>query len=153
MLITHLLSQSDMDSVEREAKKNKHAGWFTFVMADGKGALVNIEGAPGKVAVERHDDRLVRVDYGSREMRGARADEPIKLHERCQRMYDLLSGTRGKNDLAQLQEYFADSKHQINVGRPTIDLMVFDTTARRAYLSRGPNYGLAWREFAFGQKR
>jgi hypothetical protein len=30
--------------------------------------------------------------------------------------------------------------------------MVFDNTARKAYLSRGSSYKLAWREFAFGAK-
>src|SRR5262245_58613370 len=45
MLIAHLLAQKDLDSVIKEVKKNKHAGWFTFVMADGKGRLVNIEGS------------------------------------------------------------------------------------------------------------
>jgi hypothetical protein len=41
-LIAHLLAQQDIESVIREAKKNKHAGWFTFVLADGDGNLVNI---------------------------------------------------------------------------------------------------------------
>lgn len=143
MLIAHLLAQKDMDAVLREAQKNKHAGWFTFVMADGHGRLVNIEGSPERVVVEEADGRLVRVLYGSRQMAGS------KLHERCHRMYDLLQGTQGKNDLARLQDYFADAKYKINVGKSTIDMMVFDTTARTAYLSRGPSYQVSWRKFSF----
>src|SRR5262249_2381629 len=96
ILIAHLLAQKDMDAVVREARKNKHAGWFTFVMADGRGRLVNIEGSPDRVVVEEADGRLARVLYGSREMAGS------KLHARCQTMYDLLQETRGKNDLARL---------------------------------------------------
>jgi heme-binding NEAT domain protein len=67
-------------------------------------------------------------------------------------MYDLLRHSRGKNDLARLQDYFAEPKYKINQGKRTIDMMVFDTTARSAYLSRGSSYMLSWREFAFGAK-
>lgn len=52
----------------------------------------------------------------------------------------------------KLQDYFADSKYQINVGKDTIDMMVFDTTAGTAYLSRGSSYQVAWRQFAFGSE-
>jgi hypothetical protein len=147
MLIAHLLAQKDMDAVVREARKNKHAGWFTFVLADGRGRLVNIEGSPEQVVVEEADGRLARVLYGSREMAGGR------LHARCQTMYDLLRETQGKNDLARLQDYFADPKYKINVGKGTIDMMVFDTTARTAHLSRGTSYQVSWREFGFGAKQ
>jgi hypothetical protein len=151
VLIAHLLAQPDMDSVIREAKKNKHAGWFTFVMADGAGNLVNIEGSPEKVVVERAKDRLVRVDYGSAEMRGGQRGDVTSLHPRCQLTYDLLGESRTKNDLQQLQTYLADPDRKINVGKGTIDMMVFDTTARAAYLSRGSSYNLSWRRFAFSK--
>src|SRR5262249_21494493 len=49
LLIAHLLAQRDLDAVVREARKNRHAGWFTFVLADGHGRLVNIEGSPERV--------------------------------------------------------------------------------------------------------
>lgn len=144
MLIAHLLAQQDMDAVVREARKNKHAGWFTFVMADGHGRLVNIEGSPERVVVEEADGRLARVLYGSRELTTG------KLHARCQLMYDLLQKTQGRNNLTRLQDYFADPQHKINVGKGTIDMMVFDTTTRTAHLSRGTSYTAAWREYGFG---
>jgi isopenicillin-N N-acyltransferase-like protein len=153
LLIAHLLAQKDMDSVLREVRNNKHAGWFTFVVADAGGRLVNIEGSPEKVVVEPAKDRLVRVLYGSREMANAKPGQRVPLHPRCQRMYDLLGESAGKNDLARLQGYFADPKYQINVGKDTIDMMVFDTTARAAYLSRGASYGASWRQFVFGAKQ
>jgi hypothetical protein len=153
MLIAHLLAQKDMDSVVREARKNKHAGWFTFVVADANGRLVNIEGSPERVVVEETEGRLARVAYGSREMVGAKPEAPVPLHERCQLMYDLLRESQGKNDLSRLQDYFADPTYKINVGKNTIDMMVFDTTARTAYLSRGSSYKVAWRAFVFGAKQ
>jgi hypothetical protein len=64
-------------------------------------------------------------------------------------MRALLESSRGRNDRAQLQEYFAQPKHRINEGKATIDLLVFDTTARVAYLSRGTSYHLDWRTFTF----
>lgn len=153
LLIAHLLAQQDLDSVIREAKKNKHAGWFTFVMADGDGRLLNLEGSPKAIVVEEAKHRLARVDFGSREMTAVMPGRPVKLHERCQRMYDLLDGSKGKNDLSRLQDYLADPKYKINVGKGTIDMMVFNTTARTAYLSRGSSYKLSWREFAFEAKK
>jgi hypothetical protein len=56
----------------------------------------------------------------------------VPLHARCQRMYQLLRDSEGKNDLGRLQNYFANSEAGINVGKDTIDMMVFDTTARAA---------------------
>ena len=44
---------------------------------------------------------------------------------------------------------FCRFEHQISVGKSTIDMMVFNTTARTARLSRGPEYGESWREFRF----
>jgi len=152
LFISHLLAQPDLDSVVRESRKNRHAGWFTFVMADGHGNLLNIEGSPDRVVIEPAKERLARVDYGSREMTGVKANERVPLQARCQHMYELLGESRGKNDLVRLQDYFADSRHQINVGKATIDMMVFDTTARTAYLSRGSSYQLSWRKFEFASR-
>src|SRR5262249_57888877 len=76
MLIAHLLAQKDLDGVVREARKNKHAGWFTFVLADGHGRLVNGEGSPERVVVEEADGRLARDLYGSRAMAGGHLHAP-----------------------------------------------------------------------------
>jgi hypothetical protein len=153
VLLTHLLYQKDLDAVEREAKRDRHAGWFTFVLADGNGNLLNVEGSPKGVTVERVKGRLARVGFGSREMTGTPAGQPVKLHARCQKMYDLFAGSAGKTDLPTLERFFEDPKCGISVGKGTIDMMVFDTTARVAHLSRGPSYAVAWREFGFGAGR
>src|SRR5262249_14265497 len=116
------------------------------------GRLVNIEGSPEKVVVEPADGRLGRVLYGSRDMAGARRGERVPLHPRCQRMYDLLGESRGRNRLSRLQGYFAGPQYQVNGGKATVDMMFCDTTARAAYLSRGPAYKVAWRKFVFGAK-
>ena len=149
-LIAHLLSQPDMDAVVREAKRDRHAGWFTFVMADGRGNLVNIEGSPQGVAVERATGSLARVGYGSRRMTGTAAGEVPPVHGRCVTFQRLLAGSEGRVDGAALQEILADPAKGISVGEATIDLMVYDTTARRALLSRGASYGVRWEEFSFG---
>ncbi|MCI0741489.1 MAG: C45 family peptidase [Gemmataceae bacterium] len=150
-LLIHLLYQDDLESAVREAERNKHAGWFTFVLGDAKGNLVNIEGSPKRIVVERAKDRLARVDYGSRQMTGTPEGQKVKLHARCEKMYDHLRGTTGKNDLRRLQEYFELPKWGISGGKGTIDMMVFDTTDKVAYVSRGPSYGVAWREIRFSE--
>ena len=52
-----------------------------------------------------------------------------------------------------MQSYFADPKAGISVGKATLDLMVFDTAARAAYVSRGPAYGVRWQRFSFDEGR
>jgi hypothetical protein len=150
-MLTHLLYQKDLDSVIKEAKRNQHAGWFTFVLADGKGRIVNVEGSPNGIAVEEASARMVRIGFGSREMTKTPIEKTVKLHPRCDKMYTLLKGTEGKNTLRTMQHYFEEPKHAISVGKGTIDMMVFDTTTRTAHLSRGPNYKVDWREFRFGK--
>jgi len=73
---------------------------------------------------------------------------------RCGKFDKLLEATVGRNNRATLQDYLQDPKHGIaSAGNPrnqSIDVMLFDTTAKRAYVTRGPDYGIEWREFGFG---
>ncbi|MBX9582931.1 MAG: C45 family peptidase [Gemmataceae bacterium] len=153
VLLTHLLYQKDLDAVEAAAKRDQHAGWFTFVLADGAGNLLNVEGSPKGVVVERAKGHMARVSYGSRAMTQTPDGQPVKFQARCQKMYDLLRGSAGKADLRTLQGFFADPKCEISVGKATIDMMVFDCTDRTAYLSRGPSYKTDWKVFRFGAGR
>ena len=52
VLLTHLLYQESLDDVIHEAKRATNAGWFTFVMGDARGRLLNIEGSPEKIVIE-----------------------------------------------------------------------------------------------------
>ena len=63
----------------------------------------------------------------------------------------LLDRTRGRTDLDTLRTNFGDPARGICVGKATIDMMVFDTVARTAHLSRGPEYGVAWRPYGFAE--
>lgn len=151
VLLTHLLYQKDLESALREAKRDRHAGWFTFVLGDGDGNLINLEGSPNGLAVESAKGRLVRIGFGSREMTKTPPGTEVKLHARCEKMYDLLRASAGKTTLRTMQNAFEDPNCGISVGKGTIDMMVFDTTAKTAYLSRGPSYKVAWREFRFSK--
>lgn len=149
VLLTHLLYQDSLKAVAEEAKRNKHAGWFTFVMADGDGKLLNVEGAPGEIAVEEHRGELARVSYGSRQMQRLKDGQKPSYHERVNRMYDMMSKSKGKVDREWMQQKFADPECKICVGPSTIDMMVYDTTDRVAYLSRGSSYRVEWKEYRF----
>lgn len=152
-LIEHLLAQPDIESVIREAARDRHAGWFTFVMADANGNLVNVEGSPQGVEIERSSDRLARAYFGTRKMTADKSGGPAQLHDRCAQMYRLLEKSAGKNDRKMLERYFTGREYGImswkSPKNKSIDVMIFDTTARKALLSRGPEYGLEWREFGF----
>ena len=152
VLLTHLLYQGSLKEVATEARRAAHAGWFTFVLADGKGNLLNVEGSPKELAVEEHQGSLCRVGFGSRAMTRTAEGAKVKYHARCQKMYDLLGASKGKTDRETLQHYFADPKCGICAGKSTLDLMVYDTTAGEAYLSRGPGYAVAWQKFTFADK-
>jgi hypothetical protein len=155
-LITHLLAQKDIESVIREANRDKHSGWFTFVIADADGNLVNIEGSPHGVEIERSSDRLARSYYGTHKMTSAKPGQPPQLHPRCAQAYKLLERTPGKNDRKTLERYLTEREYGImgwkSPKNKTIDVMLFDTAARKAYVSRGPEYGLKWREYGFQAK-
>jgi hypothetical protein len=145
-LIAHLLYQESLEAVAEEARRDRHAGWFTFVMADADGNLLNVEGSPSGVTIERSRGVLTRVGFGTAE----RAGGPPPVHPRCQAVLDHLNRQRpGTVDAATLGGWFSDPSGGIAVGRSTIDVMVFDTTNRTAHLSRGPAYGTDWHTFRF----
>jgi hypothetical protein len=149
VLLAHLMYQPSLDAVAEETRRVTQAGWFTFVMADGEGNLLNVEGSPDAIALEQTRGRMVRVGFGSREMTRTPADKDPPRIPRCQKMFDLLGRAEGEVDLAAMQHFFTDPGCAINVGKSTIDMMVFDTTRRAAYLSRGPSYQVDWRRFTF----
>jgi hypothetical protein len=153
VLLAHLLYQDSLDAAVKEAQRAPNAGWFTFVLADAQGNLVNIEGSPKGVIVEKHKGRLARVLFGSRAMTQTPPDQAVKVHARCQKMYDLIAESAGKIDRARMQDFFQDPKCGISVGKSTLDMMVFDCTTRVAHVSRGPAYGTTWRQFDFGGKK
>ena len=147
VLLTHLLYQESIDAVASEARRATPCGWFTFVLGDSRGRLLNVEGSPQQVAVEEHRGRLARVMYGSRQMTGTPPGEPVKLYKRCETMYKLLG--QGKVDRQILASYFSTPDLGICVGNSTLDMMIFDATERAAYVSRGPSYGADWKRFTF----
>src|SRR6185436_19394374 len=103
VLINHLLHQPTIKDVIAEAKRAKHAGWFTFVMADGNGNLLNLEGSPEELAVEEHHGSLARVLYGSQQMTGG--DEQF-VHARAKLALKLLKQAGGELDGGKLQSLF-----------------------------------------------
>ena len=149
VLLTHFLYQESLDAVIEEARRNRHAGWFTFVMADGAGRLLNVEGSPERIGISEAKGRLIRVGYGQEELQKSIPGGSLKRHARCEVVDKLLDGSRGKTSVQELQRYFASPSAGVCVGAGTIDMMVYDTTNRRAYLSRGPEYGVAWKEYRF----
>lgn len=153
LLIAHLLYQDNLDAALEQARLDKHAGWFTFVMGDGAGRLASVEGSPAGVAVEELTGQLVRVGYGTRKMTSTADGQDVPRHPRCQKMSNHIDVASGSIDLRWLQSTFEDPACEISVGAPTIDLLAFDTTRKVAYLSRGPAYEVAWREFRFSATR
>ena len=82
--------------------------------------------------------------------------QPIEYHARCQRMMDLIESKKGEIDLATLQGFYADhraarhgrSESAICNHFGTLDAMVFNTTRREAYITRGPGCLGHWQRFA-----
>jgi hypothetical protein len=152
VFLAHLLYQPNLDEVQLVAKRNRHAGWFTFVMGDADGRLLNVEGSPEGITCEETRGQLVRVGFGTLERTGASSPDKIARHPRCLSAGRALDAQRGQFDLPAFQGLLGDPNAGICVGRGTIDMMIFQTTDRKAVLSRGPEYGVAWREYEFPQK-
>ena len=141
VLIAQMLYQDTLQDAVAEARRATQAGWFTFVLADGKGRLANVEGTPERLAVEDARGHLARVGFGSRQMTGTPEGQPVKFHPQCQRMCDLLDGSRGKLDRPACRASSATtSPRSASTRCPgfTLDSMLFDCTTREAYVSRGP---------------
>jgi hypothetical protein len=157
VLIAQMLYQKSLNDALEEARRAKHAGWFTFVLADSEGRLANVEGSPKELAIEEHKGRLARVYFGSRKMTGTPEGQPVKYHPRCQKMYDLLGESKGTLNAVRLRELLSDQSictcDATNEPRQvrTIDAMLFDTTKREALVTRGPIGSRPWIRFGFDQ--
>jgi hypothetical protein len=149
VLVTHFLYQDSLDDVEEEAKRATNAGWFTFVMGDAGGRLLNVEGSPEKIVTESADGLLTRVGYGSHEMTSTPPEKAVKLHARCEKFCEQVKANPGHIDARRVQSLFESPKHAINVGESTIDMMVYNTTSRTAWVSRGPSYRTEWQKYEF----
>jgi isopenicillin-N N-acyltransferase-like protein len=148
VLLTHLLYQKSLDAAAAEAKRAKNAGWFTFVMADGDGRMLNLEGSPAELAIEWGKGRMVRSGFASEQMK-RRKQGPHTNNARCDAANQWLDGASGKVDAAAFREFFTDRQSGICAGKATIDVMLFDTTTREAHLSRGPHHKVAWKSYRF----
>jgi hypothetical protein len=152
VFLAHLMYQPDLESVQQAALRNKHAGWFTFVMGDSQGRLLNVEGSPEGITCEEARGQLLRIGFGTHQRTGIPKSEPIVPHARCQSMKRILEQRRGTYDRAALQETLGDPQAGICVGPGTIDMMVYDTSRKQAFLSRGPEYGVAWQQYGFSEQ-
>jgi len=74
--------------------------------------------------------------------------ESVPCTGRCLNASYQLAEGRGKIDARYLMGVFEDPAK--GIGRSiTLDMMVFDTTAREAWISPGPSYARSWRRFIF----
>jgi hypothetical protein len=145
VLIAQMLYQDTLKGALDEARRSKHAGFFTFVLGDGEGNLANVEGSPKELVVETGRVRMTRVGYGSRKMTGTAEGKPAPMHARCKLIHQMLDGRKQPASLETMQEAFAIRE----VGRAALDVMVYNTTRREAYLSRGPGDRVSWKKFTF----
>jgi hypothetical protein len=152
LLIAQMLYADSLKASIDEARRANLAGWFTFILADGKGNLANLEGSPEELVIEESKGYLSRVGYGSRKMTGTAKEQPVKRHPQCQRMCDLLGGGKGKLDRGMLQGFFGDHESTICKHGATLDAMLFSCTTKEAYVSRGPACSGRWKRFAFEDK-
>jgi hypothetical protein len=157
VLIAQMLYQASLKDALEEARRAKHAGSFTFVLADGEGRLANVEGSPKELAIEEHNGHLARVLFGSRKMTGTPEGQRVKYHPRGQKMYDLLGESKGKLNRVRLKDLLSnqsicacDATNEPRQVR-TIDAMLFDTTKREALVTRGPIGSRPWKRFGFDQ--
>jgi len=148
-LISRLLEQRSLEAVVKEAKRVQVAGWFTFVLADGKGNLMNIEGSPKQLVVQRRRGSMTRVSYGTRQLTQTHLGQEIEVHPQCRRMRSLIGGMTGKINRQVLENFYGDHQSTICKHFGSLDVMIFDTVSRTAYVTRGPGCLKRYRPFGF----
>jgi hypothetical protein len=148
LLIAHLLYQPSLEAALEEARRATHAGWFTFVLADGEGRLANVEGSPRELAIEHHRGHLARAYYGSRQMTQTPEGEVVRYGDRCAKMYELLSAQNGQITPDRLKADFCRKGVGIYNDRMTIDVFLFNTTRRTLEITRGLEHTGRWQSFA-----
>ena len=151
ILIAHLLYQPTLETVTEEARRAGRAGWFTFVMADGKGRLLNLEGSPEKIVVERDEGSLARVYYGTREMTRTPPGKPVPRHPQCQRMVDMVASREARSIARCCKGSSPITRSTICKHFGTLDVMIYNTTRCEAYVTRGPGCLGRWQRFALGR--
>jgi isopenicillin-N N-acyltransferase-like protein len=158
VLIAQMLYQETLEAALAEARRATHAGWFTFVLADGEGNLANVEGTPERLVIETAGGHLVRAGFGTRTITDTPPGQSIKYDPKCVRMLDLLAARQGKLDRSTLQSLFADHfgpppglicVHDESFDQSTLDSMLFSCTTGEANIQRGPGCSNRWQTFRF----
>jgi hypothetical protein len=151
VLLAHLLYQPTLEDALTEVQRVPRAGWSILMMADAQGNLACIEVSPQVVAFERKRGHIARDNaYRTPELFRAWALNNPDLQGRYEKANALLAEGAGKIDAGYIQRMYADTTQGIGRG-VTLDMIVFDLTARQAYISRGPLYGVDWHRYAFSK--
>lgn len=147
LLIAQMLYQPSLDAALDEARRATHAGWFTFVMGDGKGNLANVEGSPRELAIEKNRGTLARADCGTRQMTRTPEGQPVRYSERCAKMYELLGTRGGRLSPSDIERFFLDPDLGIYNSHMTVDAFLFNTTRRTLRITRGLGSSGQWKTF------
>jgi isopenicillin-N N-acyltransferase-like protein len=153
VLIAQMLYQESLEAALAEARRSTHAGWFTFVLADGRGDLASVEGSPEALSIEKHRGILARHQYGNRDMTGTPEGREVDYQGPGLRMRRRLVRSQGNLDGPRCREILAD--HGGGAEEPichcggTVDAMLFNTTKGEAFFVRGPACSGRWKSFRF----
>jgi hypothetical protein len=89
------------------------------------------------------------------ELEGTPDDKPVPYHVRCQLMYSMLEKAKGKLNAKSMQGLLSDKKicSRQATKKPrevrTLDAMLFNTTKREAFVTRGPVGERKWQRITF----
>ncbi len=141
-LIAQMLYQETLEGAIAEARRAKNAGWFTFLLADAKGRLANVEGSPRGIEIEYAHGHIARANLGTRKITETPVGQPVELHPRCKRMNELIVAEGNQLTLEEMQRFFDDPS--LGIAKPldwdmhTHDAMLYNTTRRELFISRSP---------------
>jgi hypothetical protein len=131
VLCAQVLYQDSLDKAVAEVRRDKHAGTFTFLVADASGQQATLRCGPGKIDVA--------MAKGCSDPTGRAAKH--------------MAEGKGKLDVPLLQT----SLKRVCIGKKsdsvfTVDGMLFNTTRREAHFTRGPDLAGAWQTFRLDDK-
>lgn len=131
VMCAHVLYQDTLDKAVAEVRRDRHAGTFTFLLADAKGQQATLRCAPENVQVT--------MGKGHSDPTGRTAKHVADL--------------KGKLDVPSLQT----ALQRVCIGKKndhviTVDGMLFNCTKCEAHFARGPALAGPWQTFRFDEK-
>jgi isopenicillin-N N-acyltransferase like protein len=153
-LIFEILQLKTVDEALKLLEKNQHAGCFLFFLGDAKGNIAVVEGIPGRLQVDRSQDRFSRANHYECPdiVRASRQRLPPKKKSNTRVRGEIISKLLYKvrqHSVSTMQSVLTSNKeiYGFEKAHMTIDSFVIDCRKKTLFVSRGGHFPGKWRTY------